>query len=363
MFLAVQTEEQINTQIEQIRANTSQGQRAVDDALKDLLDTLIRNDIHHGTIRRLLDERVCWDATVLPSLCEKGARKELIVLLLSDQREDGGITSDVITASLENAAGKGHVEIVRLLLCDPRMQPGDQSDTLSEAVYAKQLDVLDVLLGDERIDPNGDNGHALLCAADDARLVVLQRLLQDKRVNPRANNDEAVKQAAQLGEHDAMEMLIEAILVREGPEADHSLLWRRTMKRAVSQDRCATLRWLLERSGIKPSEMQWPLLQIAVRNNATDVARLLLDEYGLVPSEDTLSELIESTLVDHGKSEMFGLLLAANGVRPTKAMIRLALDHDRFGALEMLVRRFNEQREAEEHAPPLKRRKLDPDDV
>lgn len=350
MFLRKQTDDEITALIERNRGD--------DAVLTDLLNRLIQEDIHHERIRQLLDESVVWDGALLTLACRDG-KTELVLILLADQR-DTIITSDCMTSSLENAAGAGHLAIVCRLLVDSRLDPQKQQYSWFEAILNDRLEVLEALLSHRALDPNVEQGNALLCAADDLHVGALRLLVQDERVDLRINKDRALKHAAKEGEEEALMILVKAILVRE-PDADHSLLWRRTMKHAAKHDRTAILQWLLEKSGITPENLQWPLLTIAVDNRATDVVRFLLRDYGYIMDESVGCYFVRQLLMLRA-DETLGVFLESGRVRASRELIRLALDNNQRQATAWLSKRWAED-DDDDDQKTTKRRKVDINDV
>lgn len=90
--------------------------------------------------------------------------------------------------TLTAAASGGHVEVVRLLLADPRIRP-DVAKLMFEAFKAAasngHMGVIACFLADPRVDPTarswaGDG--ALTWAAEAGHVAVVDLLLQDSRV-------------------------------------------------------------------------------------------------------------------------------------------------------------------------------------
>src|SRR6185503_9095679 len=76
------------------------------------------------------------------------------------------------------ASQKGHIDIVRLLLEDTRVDPSEfDNQALYNACSYHHLKVVKLLLTDPRVDPSTQNNLALSCAAGCIKIV--EFLLED----------------------------------------------------------------------------------------------------------------------------------------------------------------------------------------
>jgi hypothetical protein len=105
---------------------------------------------------------------------------------------------------LENAIrlsiGIGHVEAVRLLLNDPRVDPSaDSNYAIRWASENGHVQVVKLLLNDPRVDPSAYNNHAIRSASWKGHVEVVKILQNDPRVNPYADSNYAIQLAAENG--------------------------------------------------------------------------------------------------------------------------------------------------------------------
>ncbi|KAI9327399.1 ankyrin repeat-containing domain protein [Obelidium mucronatum] len=105
-------------------------------------------------------------------------------LLLQDPRTDPTAENN---DALMKACNNGHVDILRLLLrhgVDPSV---NNNQAIFEAAWSENLELVDMLLSDPRVDPSGKDGweSALLVAAQSGNIAVMLRLLEDPRLDPR----------------------------------------------------------------------------------------------------------------------------------------------------------------------------------
>ena len=104
---------------------------------------------------------------------------EIVKLLLTDSRVD---PSDWNNLAIIWAAMNGHLEVVKLLLTDPRVDPGDQYNlAIVRAAEKKHLEVVKELLKDPRVDPSEYYYNAIR-NAQYGHLEVVKLLLTDPRV-------------------------------------------------------------------------------------------------------------------------------------------------------------------------------------
>lgn len=130
---------------------------------------------------------------------------EIVRLLINDERVD---PSDLENLFLGSVAENGHLEICRLFLKDSRVDPSvDDNFALYSAAENGHLKVVRLLLNDERVDPSGDLNHAILKSSENGHLDVVRLLIEDERVDPSDCNDYAIRAAAQNGHYEIVKLL------------------------------------------------------------------------------------------------------------------------------------------------------------
>jgi hypothetical protein len=99
-------------------------------------------------------------------------------------------------SALIAACREGNIEIVKLLLNDNRVDPAVMdSEALYRASVRGHLDIVQLLLEDGRVDPAAMDSEALMGASRMGHLEIVLCLLNNGRVNPAANNNQAIKRA------------------------------------------------------------------------------------------------------------------------------------------------------------------------
>ncbi|MCI0381476.1 MAG: ankyrin repeat domain-containing protein [Chlamydiae bacterium] len=191
----------------------------------------------HGCIemmRELLKHPKINKLEILIWACEKGyiaIVKELInsgIDLNNPEVESGIDPSMNHNIAIEVASKYGHLEIVKELLKDSRVDPSDDYVKTNGAILFASanghLEVVKELLKDSRVDPSANNQEALQCAIKNNYLEVVKELLKDSRVDPSANGQAALK-AAKTNRRKKIE---EELL--KDPRVDPSALKRATKR-------------------------------------------------------------------------------------------------------------------------------------
>jgi ankyrin repeat protein len=80
--------------------------------------------------------------------------------LLKDKRVD---PSDDSNLAIQWASGKGHMDLVKMLLKYPRVDPSDENnEAVREAMTNGHIEVMKILLEDQRVYPPGENDDAIV---------------------------------------------------------------------------------------------------------------------------------------------------------------------------------------------------------
>ncbi|KAJ3081975.1 hypothetical protein HDU99_004018 [Rhizoclosmatium hyalinum] len=190
----------------------------------------------------LNDPRV--DPTTVPdiilSTLQFGINRRCIPVLLKDPRIDPGFMNN---AALAVAAFHDYFPAATLLLADPRVDPMDNkgralinsvllgrlnvfrllyaSPRVDFGVYAnkviqnlciedeKDIDVLEMLLADERVDPRAGDSAVLIKMTENCMTSAVKLLLKDGRVDAAAKNNTALQTAASLNQIEIVRLLLE----------------------------------------------------------------------------------------------------------------------------------------------------------
>lgn len=139
-------------------------------------------------------------------LASRYGHLEVVRLLLLDKRVDpAALSNDAIRIASQN----GHLEVVRLLLADPRVDPAalNNGSILLASKYGYS-DVVRLLLSNNRVNPAALDNYAIQCASDLGYAEVVRLLLADLRVNPSANDNYAIKLASINNHMEVVKLLL-----------------------------------------------------------------------------------------------------------------------------------------------------------
>ena len=85
--------------------------------------------------------------------------------------------------AISMASEHGQLEIVKLLLSDPRVDPSDKDNyDIKMASYNGHLEIVKLLLQDKRVDPSAKDNYAIRFASDFGHLEIVKLLLDDEKV-------------------------------------------------------------------------------------------------------------------------------------------------------------------------------------
>jgi hypothetical protein len=111
--------------------------------------------------------------------------------------------------ALAEASENGHVEVVRLLLTDPRVDPSAQNNyAICGASENGYLKVVRLLVTDPRVDPSTLDNYAIRFASQNGHAGVVRLLLTDPRVDPSARDNEAMRWASKNGHVEVVRLLL-----------------------------------------------------------------------------------------------------------------------------------------------------------
>ena len=131
---------------------------------------------------------------------------EVVNLLLNDNRVDSSVDNQ---CAIRTASENGHIEVVKLLLNDNRVDPSvDNQYAIQWASNNGHIEVVKLLLNDPQVDPSADNQYAIRWASSKGHVEVVKLLLNDQRVDPSANNQYAIQWASEKGYIEVVKLLL-----------------------------------------------------------------------------------------------------------------------------------------------------------
>ena len=115
-----------------------------------------------------------------------------------------------INYSIGKASEHGHIDICKMLLADPRVDPSaGKNYAMGKASEKGHVNIVKLLLADPRVDPSASGNYAIRFASEDGHVDIVKLLLADPRVDPSADDYFAFKTASQNGHVDIVKLLLE----------------------------------------------------------------------------------------------------------------------------------------------------------
>jgi len=164
------------------------------------------------TVNLLHDSRV--DPTLRNNYALRHAAKygylPIVKLLLADSRVDPTALDNM---AIKDAAYEGMVAIVKLLYNDKRVNKSFDISKDSNYVFNMMcregdLDMVELLLLDDRLDPTMNNNYALRLAAEGGFYQIIEVLLADSRIDAGYDENDALNQACYHNHFDCAALLL-----------------------------------------------------------------------------------------------------------------------------------------------------------
>ena len=216
-----------------------------------------------------------------------------VKLLISDYGVDPSYNKN---AAIFSAASQGDLELVRLLMADDRVNPADaENSAIHEAVENGHLETVRLLMTDDRVDPSirGNwlinsarrNGHStivsllltdyrvkFLDACNSGDIEVVKLLLADERVDPSSNKNKSIEKASQNGHADVVRLLLADNRVNPADQDNEAI------KNASENGHADVVRLLLADNRVNPADQDNEAIKRASEYGYADVVKLLLDD-------------------------------------------------------------------------------------
>jgi hypothetical protein len=94
---------------------------------------------------------------------------------------------------------------ISLTFTDPRIA---DNFAICWAAEFGHLDLLNLLLNDPRVDPSVENNYAFIDAVDNGHVAIVDRLLKDPRIDPSVDDHIGFCIAVQLGYYELVKLLL-----------------------------------------------------------------------------------------------------------------------------------------------------------
>lgn len=159
-------------------------------ATPDTIQAVINNERHSSSLIDEATKLECLNILNVPFLTEKTSELLFIKCVLKNVFVIVKRLLSKITISHDSfvlACENGHMEVVRLLLQDERVDPSfDNNIAFTTACSYGNLDIVRLLLQHVRLDPS-DSNRALVLASAYGHVEVVRLLLQHERVDSSFN--------------------------------------------------------------------------------------------------------------------------------------------------------------------------------
>jgi len=182
---------------------------------------LIRNKVHsdpeHFGIASLLPPVSMYATDSVKSLIGNLVKA---ILLQKDKRVNPECTEAITKASMN-----GHVEVVRLLLKDNRVDPSaNDNGAIIWASTRGHYKVVEMLINDKRVDPSARDNEAFKCASRHVK--VMELFLRDKHMNLSAQDIMYVFKVASKGGHvEVVKLLLKDERVDPSAQDNYAIRW------------------------------------------------------------------------------------------------------------------------------------------
>ncbi len=183
---------------------------------------------------------------------------------------NGTDPSEFGNSAIKTAASNGHLEVVKFLLSDSRVDPAvDDNYPIRRASQGGFANVVKILLEDERIDPCAKDNFAIKKACVCNHFEVVKILLEDGRVDPCAENNYSLKLACYYGHLNIVKLLLENGNV--DPNAGNGYC----IGAASENGHLEIVKILLNYDCIDPTNRNNKALKLATKNGHSEISGLL----------------------------------------------------------------------------------------
>ena len=211
---------------------------------------------------------------------------------------------------LRHACFYGKLDIVELLLQDPRVDPSVEDNTpIKFASQTGDTDMVKRLLQDPRVDPSADQQFALMAACKNDHTEIVKMLLQDPRINPSVDDQSLIRNACMYGQTEIVRVLL------QDPRVDPSVNNQTCLKWAVGTKNIELVRLLLQDARIDPSKDEQNILKMVIEKGYVEVLEILLQDPRVDPSIND-QHLLKDT-IQKGRNRIVQILLKDRRVDPS----------------------------------------------
>jgi ankyrin repeat protein len=226
----------------------------------------------------------------------KNGHVETLRLLLDDARINP-TGNDQWCCGIQLAAERGNLSVVKMLIEDGRHPPDSFVKALAAACKKGQLPVVRCILDDYDVDPSDQKNIAFLMACKHGQLDIVVYLLKDKRVNPTAEGSAGFTSAIENGHMHVVRLLQDD--ARMGGVGDG--IASEAFSKACAKGQVAMVRFLCDpNTGIvNPSANDNDAVIRASANGHSEVVKLLLEDERVDPAARDQEALCAACSISH----------------------------------------------------------------
>ena len=211
---------------------------------------------------------------------------------------------------LRQACFNGKLDIVDLLLQDPRVDPSVQENTpIKFASQTGDTAIVQRLLQDPRVDPSADDQFALTAACQNDHTEIVKMFLQDPRIDPSVNEQSLIRTACMHGQTEVARVLL------QDPRVDPSVNNQTCLKWAVGTKNIELVQLLLQDARIDPSNDEQNVVKMAIEKGHVEILEILLQDPRIDPSIHD-QHLLKDT-IRKGRNRIVQILLKDRRVDPS----------------------------------------------
>ncbi|KAI9341183.1 ankyrin repeat-containing domain protein [Obelidium mucronatum] len=285
-------------------------------------------------VQRLLDDPRMDLETVNPLFyAASQGLAGVVELLLKHPRFSPGWLHKWRSNSIDAASSKDHVEIVKILMLDPRFNPMTRP-VFEMTLRKKDSQILEYLVSDSRLDCTNDVDILLKIACEFGHVELLTCLLSSPdTLDITADDSEAVRVAFERGHSSILEHLLEYVLERDVAKQAYIIVLM-AIRRRLTKVVCA----LLDDPRIDPGFDSNCVMLLACRSGCLDLARYFMEHHRI----DKVSLLDCIRLVDGAEADVARLLLSDETLcisMNENYLVRFMSSHGEYGLLVELLRR------------------------
>jgi ankyrin repeat protein len=232
---------------------------------KDLrVETFIKNNTEHNTVSDLFKE-----------CCVRGTPLIVIKSFVNNKCIDGSILNDAFS----DACDCGNLEVVELLLSDPRLDPCFKYNHVVRWASIKgDFELIKFLLSYKgskdgcmwSFNPSEDDNFVIKSVSEGGHLEIVKLLLSDERVDPSAGENYAIRWASRNGHHEVVNILLKHTRVNPSTRENYAI------RLASERGHVEVVKLLLADPRVDPSDDENYAIRLASEKGHVEVVKLLL---------------------------------------------------------------------------------------